>query len=639
MAFMIFNPGATTPPMTSVVTAHQGSKMVASFAATMGPNNDWLVTPRLSLGTGSVLRFFARSHTAQYGLERMRVGVSTLTNIIPQGFVYLTGTSYVQVPVSWTEYTYDLSAYDNQQVYIGIRCSSDDAFVLYVDDFAVHSQGGGTQMDPFGNPVVLPTSMAVVANVTINGQQAANGDVVAAFVNVGGTPQLRGKQTIQVVDGVAGCILQVYTETNGEVVSFKVWKSSTDQVLDCPATLNTVVNGTVGEWPNNLFVINAAAGLTQSIALASGWNLVSLNVSPADHSLATLLASISEQVQQVKGAEGVYIPGNPYSTLSSLTDGKAYNIQVNSTVTWSVTGAQIPVNTPLALSDGWNMAAYLPQNSMPVANAMQSISTWLDQVKGTDGVYIPGNPYSTLSTMYPGKGYWIRVNGAHSLIYPIGRNVAGPSKASIPPLTPVNAGIEVTQLSSSMVLLARCDWASAGDILIARVNGEVRGTEVLVSPEGFPAALLQVYTETSGEEISLYLQKPDGSEIELSNRFSSEPNATLGNYPDFVVLEPKSSGDVSEITTQLRGCYPNPFNPSTTISFSIAEESAVVNVNIYNLKGQRVRQLSHAEYSRGTHNLIWNGTDDKGRALSAGVYMIELNAGSYRKTAKAMLAK
>jgi len=631
MAFMIFNPSATTPPMTTVST-HDGSKMAASFAATMAPNNDWMVTPRLSLGTGSMLRFFARSHTAQYGLERMRVGVSTLSTIIPQGFQYLTGDTYVQVPVNWTEYTYDLSAYDNQQVYIGIRCSSDDAFVLYVDDFAVYSLGGGTQMDPFGNPVTLPTSMSVVANVLINGQQASNGDVVAAFVNVGGTPQLRGKQTVQVVNGVAGCILQVYTETNGEVVNFKVWKSSINQVLDCPTTLNTVVNGTIGEWPDNLYVINASTGTTQNIALTSGWNLISLNVSPADHSLATLLTGISASVQQVKGTEGVYIPGNPYSTLSALTDGKAYNIQVSAPVTWSVNGTQIPANTPLALNAGWNMTAYLPQAAMPVTTAMQSVSTWLQQVKGTDGVYIPENPYSTLTSMNPGKGYWIRLSAAHNLIYPTGRYAVEPVQATI------HSGI--TTLTSSMVLLARCDGARAGDILIARVNGELRGAETLITPEGFPAALLQIYTAASGEEVSLWLQKPDGSEVELANRFSSEPNSTLGSYPQFISLHLKN-GDpgVAVLATRLSGCYPNPFNPSTTISFSIAEESALVSVNIYNLKGQKVRQLAHTEYPRGEHQLVFGGTDDQGRALSSGIYLIELQAGNYRKTIKSLLSK
>ena len=387
-----------------------------------------------------------------------------------------------------------------------------------------------------------------------------------------------------------------------------------------------------------------STGTTQSIDLTSGWNLVSLNVSPPDHSLATLLAPISGQVQQVKGTEGVYIPENPYSSLTALTDGRAYSILMNGGATWQVTGAQILANTPLPLSLGWNLAAYLPQNSLPVATAMQSISTWLDQVKGTDGVYIPGNPYSTLSTMYPGKGYWIKLTSAQNLIYPTGRNVAELSEAQDQSmehtLKPVKAGYEVTRLPSSMVLLARCDWASAGDILIARVNGEIRGAEILQNPEGFPAALMQIYTDNASEEISLWLHRADGSEVELANRFRSEPNSTLGSYPDFIILEPKDGDNgVAELPTRLYGCYPNPFNPNTTISFSIAEESALVKITVFNLKGQKVRQLAHAEYPRGEHQLVFGGKDDQGRALSSGIYLIELKSGSYRKTIKALMSK
>ncbi|MCK9584322.1 MAG: immune inhibitor A, partial [Candidatus Cloacimonetes bacterium] len=180
---------------------------------------------------------------------------------------------------------------------------------------------------------------------------------------------------------------------------------------------------TAGEIMIRAIVETSSNEITQNISLTGGWNLVSLNVSPSDHTLPTLLAPISSQIQQVKGTEGIYIPGNPYSTLSALTDGKAYNIQVNSNATCSITGTQIPFDTTLALSEGWNLTAYLPQNPMEVATAMQSISNWLQQVKGSDGVYIPGNPYSSLSTMYPGKGYWIQLTGAHDLIYPYGRAV------------------------------------------------------------------------------------------------------------------------------------------------------------------------------------------------------------------------
>ena len=157
MAYMVFNPTATVPPVTTI-TAHSGNKMAAAFASTTPPNNDWMVTPRMTLGTGSKIKFYAKSHTAQYGLERFRVGVSTLATIIPQGFQYVSGGTYVEAPTTWTEYIYDLSQYDGQQVYIGIRCVSNDAFIFFVDDFTVHSNGGSVSNDDTTAPV-LQTSL------------------------------------------------------------------------------------------------------------------------------------------------------------------------------------------------------------------------------------------------------------------------------------------------------------------------------------------------------------------------------------------------------------------------------------------------------------------------------------------------
>jgi hypothetical protein len=140
MAYIIFNPSATTPPITTLA-AHGGAKMAASFAATTPPNNDFLITPRVQLGTNSAIKFYAKSHTAQYGLERFRVGVSLLPTILPQGFQWING-EYTEAPIAWTEYVFDLSAYDNQTVRVALRCVSNDAFVFYVDDFSLHSNGG-----------------------------------------------------------------------------------------------------------------------------------------------------------------------------------------------------------------------------------------------------------------------------------------------------------------------------------------------------------------------------------------------------------------------------------------------------------------------------------------------------------------
>ena len=130
MAFIIFNPTATTPPLTSL-TAHGGNKMACSFASTTPPNNDWMITPQLS-GASSI-KFWARSYVDDYGLERFKVGVSN--NTIPGSFTIISGANYIQAPVEWTEYTYQIT--QPGPLYIGIQCLSNDAFFFCVDDVTV----------------------------------------------------------------------------------------------------------------------------------------------------------------------------------------------------------------------------------------------------------------------------------------------------------------------------------------------------------------------------------------------------------------------------------------------------------------------------------------------------------------------
>ncbi len=69
--------------------------------------------------------------------------------------------------------------------------------------------------------------------------------------------------------------------------------------------------------------------------------------------------------------------------------------------------------------------------------------------------------------------------------------------------------------------------------------------------------------------------------------------------------------------------YPNPFNPATTISYSLASESKV-ELNVYNAKGQKVKTLVNETLSVGLHSVIWNGTDETGKSVSSGVYFCSL---------------
>ncbi|MBT4332649.1 MAG: T9SS type A sorting domain-containing protein [Candidatus Cloacimonetes bacterium] len=85
--------------------------------------------------------------------------------------------------------------------------------------------------------------------------------------------------------------------------------------------------------------------------------------------------------------------------------------------------------------------------------------------------------------------------------------------------------------------------------------------------------------------------------------------------------------------------YPNPFNPTTTISFSIPEETKV-DLSIYNIKGQKIKSLLGDQISAGEHSIVWNGVDASGKKVGSGIYLYKLNInGKTEAVRKCLLLK
>ncbi|MGI6709840.1 MAG: choice-of-anchor J domain-containing protein [Bacilli bacterium] len=99
-------------------------------------NDDWLISPPMIATASQFLNFYARSYSDAYGLERFKVGIST-GGTAPADFTIISGPSYIQAPIEWTLYSYDLSAYAGQNIRFAIQCVSDDAFYFVVDDVSV----------------------------------------------------------------------------------------------------------------------------------------------------------------------------------------------------------------------------------------------------------------------------------------------------------------------------------------------------------------------------------------------------------------------------------------------------------------------------------------------------------------------
>ncbi len=108
---------------------------------------------------------------------------------------------------------------------------------------------------------------------------------------------------------------------------------------------------------------------------------------------------------------------------------------------------------------------------------------------------------------------------------------------------------------------------------------------------------------------------------------------------NLVVIPTGTNDDLSKVNiTGITDNYPNPFNPSTTIKYSVAQE-ADVTIDIYNIRGQKVRNLVKERKSAASHNVIWNGKSDDGRNLSSGVYFCRMNAAGKNYTSKLLMLK
>ncbi len=84
--------------------------------------------------------------------------------------------------------------------------------------------------------------------------------------------------------------------------------------------------------------------------------------------------------------------------------------------------------------------------------------------------------------------------------------------------------------------------------------------------------------------------------------------------------------------------YPNPCNPETTIAFELKAASDLV-LAIYNIKGQKVRQLINHPYLKGRHRIVWDGRDSHGKILGSGIYFYRIAASGQTNVNKLILLK
>jgi len=121
----------------------------------------------------------------------------------------------------------------------------------------------------------------------------------------------------------------------------------------------------------------------------------------------------------------------------------------------------------------------------------------------------------------------------------------------------------------------------------------------------------------------------EGANGQVQAKLEKSGTYALIYNPDHVLL-PK--------TLELSQNYPNPFNPSTTIRFALPEEGRMKLV-IYNVLGQKVKELVNEYRQAGYHEVIWSGKNETGAQVASGVYIYQIETVKGIQARKMLLIK
>lgn len=178
------------------------------------------------------------------------------------------------------------------------------------------------------------------------------------------------------------------------------------------------------------------------------------------------------------------------------------------------------------------------------------------------------------------------------------------------------------------------DFQSAVDLLQPRISDPVSEIDSLravldleivlqlAAAEGTKRPITTEYTQYQYPNFQVY-EVMHGKNWDKYRRALQKNNPNMANIPAFPLIHNN---------------YPNPFNPSTTIAYSIPKDG-LVKIDVYNIKGQKVKELCNTEMQRGHHKIVWNGKDKHHRSVSSGVYFVRLQANGQTSTRKVMLMK
>jgi hypothetical protein len=176
-------------------------------------------------------------------------------------------------------------------------------------------------------------------------------------------------------------------------------------LIDKGTNVGLPYNGTLpdlGYWETA-----STTSITQSLSLAKGWNLISFNVSPTVKIIDTVFKAVISNVTEIKTMDAFWRSGQniAFNSLKTITDGAAYLVYMKATGTIAVSGTAITASLP-TIKTGWQLLGCPYQANTTLSTILSS--TNCSEIKNFTGFWIPSGTTNSITTLDPGKGYFVK---------------------------------------------------------------------------------------------------------------------------------------------------------------------------------------------------------------------------------------
>ncbi len=474
------------------------------------------------------------------------------------------------------------------------------------------------------DPSLYENSMSVIAQLKLDGQYSTDSeDLVAAFINgecVGlASPVYYPRYDAYFVS------LDVYgnSSSSRKNITFKAWDASTGIIYPSltPSVSQMFVANKLSGSMTIPIVLESNSMQEQPLNLNSGWNWISLNVTPSDSSINATFGDIATEANVLKSKTTFAASdGNQFSgSLGSVAVGSMYKMNMNEAASLSVVGSAIdPAKQVVTVAPGWNWIGFNSTVNMSLNDAFAGLSPVEgDLVKSQTGfaLYQGYEWVGTLTSLNPGKGYMYKSqsNVTRTFVYPAKtatlRSLVAKNVASVTAYSPVSE----TTYSGNMTIIAKVKDGS--DVLenvqigIFDKKGVCRSAAALDENQ---YAYLTVLGENSGDSLLIKVLY-NGFEYVLDQDLVYTEDGILGSLREPYIIQINPINGIPSVANSAVKIYP------TLVDVYLHVESESLLINHYAIVDMMGRILEKGDVN-GT------GFTINASSLPQGVYVLQLES-------------